>query len=603
MADTSKSPKHSDEPADPAASVDEADTESTSADAPVPAKKKLHAVVAGGLVGKLKHFGRAYWAKKKWTLPVSVIVLVALILAVPFTRYQVLGLFLKEDVSVAVTDSVSHKPVSSAVVAIAGVSTKTDGSGKAKVRVRVGNSTLTLSKQYYTDTSEKVLVSLSKSHNSFNVAIVATGRQVPIVVTNKITGKGVSGAVVKVLDTEAKTDTSGKAVIVLPTKSSTQSATISASGFNDLSAKIQITDQVVSANTFSITPSGKVYFLSKLSGTIDVVKTNLDGSDRQTVLGGTGNEDDAGTVLLASRDWKYLALLSVRTAGGKAELNLINTSTDQLSNIDKGDANFDLVGWDNDNFIYTVYRNSVQNWQPDQQSIKSFNAQNGNLLTLDNTDASGSNIYTEKYQTYDTGSIHFLGSTVLFSKNWHQYYSYLSAPGQQNSIYAISPDGSNKKTITSIDAGASWFGGIIQYKPNQLLVQTSSSQGGDAAYFTIDGNLNYATADDSSAAQDFSNPYPTYLLSPSGNQTFWSESRDGKNTLLVGDQNGDSAKSIATLSEYQQYGWYSDNYLLISKNGSELWIMPVSGGTPLKVSDYHKPVRSYFGYGGGYGGF
>ena len=74
------------------------------------------------------------------------------------------------------------------------------------------------------------------------------------------------------------------------------------------------------------------------------------------------------------------------------------------------------------------------------------------------------------------------------------------------------------------------------------------------------------------------------------------------NTLFIGDSSGGSGKQIATLSDYDTYGWYTDDYLLVSKNGSELYIMPVSGGTPIKISDYNKPAQNFNGYGGGYGG-
>ena len=99
--------------------------------------------------------------------------------------------------------------------------------------------------------------------------------------------------------------------------------------------------------------------------------------------------------------------------------------------------------------------------------------------------------------------------------------------------------------------------------------------------------------------------YNTYLVSPSGNSTFWSESRDGKNSLFIGDSVGGNAKQIASASDYQTYGWYSEDYLLASKNGSELYILASDGvkkdSEALKITDYHKPVISYPGYGG-YGG-
>ncbi|HEX5447612.1 MAG TPA: hypothetical protein VFW90_00160, partial [Candidatus Saccharimonadales bacterium] len=92
-------------------------------------------------------------------------------------------------------------------------------------------------------------------------------------------------------------------------------------------------------------------------------------------------------------------------------------------------------------------------------------------------------------------------------------------------------------------------------------------------------------------------------LSPSGGQTFWSEQRDGKNTLFLGDGNAQNGKTIANLSDYSPYGWYTNNYLLVSKNSSELYVMAKSGSSsPVKISDYHKPQQTFYGYGGGYGG-
>jgi hypothetical protein len=74
--------------------------------------------------------------------------------------------------------------------------------------------------------------------------------------------------------------------------------------------------------------------------------------------------------------------------------------------------------------------------------------------------------------------------------------------------------------------------------------------------------------------EKFNKSYPTFLISPTGDNTFWYEARDGKNSLFVGDSRGDKGNEVATLSEYTPYGWYSDGYILVSKNGSELYILP-----------------------------
>lgn len=78
---------------------------------------------------------------------------------------------------------------------------------------------------------------------------------------------------------------------------------------------------------------------------------------------------------------------------------------------------------------------------------------------------------------------------------------------------------------------------------------------------------------------------------------------DGKNNLTVRDQNGQDAETIALESDYSPYGWFTDDYLLVSKSSSELHVMAADGsGQAFKISNYYKPQVSYRGYGGGYGG-
>jgi hypothetical protein len=138
------------------------------------------------------------------------------------------------------------------------------------------------------------------------------------------------------------------------------------------------------------------------------------------------------------------------------------------------------------------------------------------------------------------------------------------------------------------------------YEPDGLYVGWSLGGGGTQYYDYENGKVSQDTSMTDSQFENLS--YATFLLSPSGNGTFWAEPRDGKNTLLTGDANAQSPKQIVRLSDYNAYGWYTDNYLLVSKNSSELYVMPVAGGTPLKITDYYKPAINYNGYGGGYGG-
>jgi hypothetical protein len=556
-----------------------------------------------------------FWVRKKLSIPITIL-LIGLILAVmPFTRYPIFGLFLSQDYSIKVIDSDNGQPVSNAKVSLGSSDGATDANGEAKLKSKVGSRLLKIEKKHYESTEQKVTVPLTRSEGVYRfVKIKATGRQVPVAVKNKLTGQAVAGAVIKVADSESTTGEDGQAVVVVPAGIDKLEATLSSPGHNQVTATVKVSEAVLPENEFKLTPSGKVYFLSKLSGKIDVVKTDLDGSNRQTVLAGTGKEEEAGTVLLASRDWKYLALLSRRDGGENSKLFLIDTQAgDQVTTMDEGDASFDLTGWADHYFAYKVTRKKVDNWQGKKYALKTYNADTKKIVLLDETQGSGdasNNIYEEINWVYN------IGSELIYFKSWSAYkqsgsYTFPELGVKQTKVVSIQTDGSNRKDLKSFDLSVdvpyytytstpySSYSHVL-YEPKEVFFGLYA-YGGSATFYKLEGTQ---VKEDSEAKEFFDGgkAYPTYLISPDGTKSFWAESRDGKNTLFIGDSSGASGQEVAKLSEFSHYGWYTQDYLLVTKNGSELFIMSAAGGEPFKISDYHRPAINYYGYGGGYGG-
>ena len=563
---------------------------------------------ASGL-SRWQRFRGWYGAHKKRSIPLSVLATVLLLLAIPATRYPLAGLVLKKGFTIAVFDTTTISPVSGASVSSGSITALTNGSGEAVLHgIKVGPHQFSVTKKYYQDKQISAVVPLFHEKNSPKIPFTATGRQVKVMVKNVVSGKSLPDVGIKVLDITAKTDKDGKALLVLPAGAVSQKATVGLAGFNSVDVTIKVSDTSVAENNFTITPAGKVYFLSKQSGKIDVVKSNLDGSARETVLAGTGREDNQNTVLLAGRDWKYLALLSRRDSN-LPKLYMIETAGDKVTAVDEGNATFSLIGWSNANFVYQVDRIGYQLWQPKAHALKSYNAADKKITLLDETDAQGSNNFDYNYENFS--GVYIVGQRVIYSKSWYSTYSNnVSLNDNRLGIYSISAAGtggrSTHKTF-GYTSNQSTYLQSFPYKPDQVDYQVVEKSG-DPKYFVY---ANGQVSEKPSIKTDFDNylngsQYNTYLASPSGNSTFWSESRDGKNSLFVGDAVGGNAKQIATLSDYQTYGWYSEDYLLASKNGSELYILASDGikkdSDALKITDYHKPVLSYPGYGGGYGG-
>jgi hypothetical protein len=536
----------------------------------------------------------------KWIyIPVGTVVVAGLLAAIPFTRYAIAGMFLQQSFAVRVLDADTSKPISSATVKLAGTQAVTDSKGQVTLRTKVGQGTLEVTKKYYRTTSQAVLVPIKKPIKPLDVKLKATGRSVPIKVLNKISKKPVENVTVKTEGTEAKTDKSGAAIIVVPADKKEVQATLSGNGFNSLEVTLQVTSDSVPANNFEITASGKIYFLSNKSGKLDLVKSDLDGSNRQVVLAGTGKEDRFNTILLASRDWKNIALLSKRDGGEYAKLFLVETNNDKVTTMDEGEATFDVYGWSGDRFVYKVTRTKIKPWEAKYQALKSYSASAKKITTLYETNAEGS-LGNYAYEWIE--GVYVLDQDVLYTKPWSWTgYDASIFQGKQGSLNSVRADGSQKKTIKNfpvayINSRAADFGEIyISYNESDK----------DKVEEYHDGKVTSTTL----SLQDFSNDsYPFYSVSPSGKKTLWSDFRDGKYVFFVGDEKGGNGKQIGESEDYNVYGWYSDDYILVTKKGSEMHILPsdgLSGGgvdASIKVSDYYKPNYTNRGFGYGYGG-
>jgi len=303
---------------------------------------------------------------------------------------------------------------------------------------------VSISKQYYTTASQSILVGL-RSSAGLTLRLVATGRQVPVTVVNKLTGLPLANAEIKVLNTSAKTDTHGKMIIVLPTTAAQDNGSVALSGYNTSDVKVEVTSAVVAANTFALTPSGSIYFLSNEHGTIDVVKVNLDGSDRQTVLAGTGKEDASNTVLLASRDWQYLVLKAQRDSAQPA-LYLIDTANDKTSEFDSGNANFNLIGWYGHGLIYDETKNNVATSQAGHELFKSYDAERGQLNQLDQNQVAGD---ANNYAYQGFYNFYLLNNQVAYNTQWYAVGT-ADLSSKTDTIRAITLERSGQKRLSGL---------------------------------------------------------------------------------------------------------------------------------------------------------
>lgn len=529
-------------------------------------------------------------SKKTIAWLVVVALLVGVVSAVPFLRYGFFGMFIKKQVVLTIVDADNQKPVSDAKVALGRFDSRSDSKGKVVINgVPVGEYNLKIEKKNYETVESSHTVTLLAKPENTTRPVKATGRTLTVNVKNYVNDKVISNASIDFEGSTAKSDETGVAHVVLPAIDDEQSGTVRADGYvaKDVSVTIEKNgDKILDVK---LAPEGKVYFLSKRTGKINVMSSNLDGSDQAVVVEGTGRELDNETSLISSPDWQKVALIA-RRDGDRPKLYVYDGI---LKQIDDRSVGFDPIGWVGSKFFYRASDYNLNYWQTNTQQIISYDVNSGNRVVVDKNEATG-NDYEHATQRISLAVVQ--NKKVVYAKCW-QYSSYYT--GEKNrpvSIISVSAD-NNRIVVKEFSAEGDTYCDTKLSKPGVALFRFSKGNDGD--YYQYDGN---SVSKTQSSDGEYYNTVVSYLSSPDNSKVFWTEGRDGKNVVFVASPNLSDTKEVST-GEYVAYGWFGNDYVLYSKSGSELFIAPAGAKLDgkLKITDYHKAMF-YPGFGGGYGG-
>lgn len=507
---------------------------------------------------------------------VLLLLIVAVIVAVPMTRYAALGFVLKKPVTITVVDDTTGKPVSDATVHFARADAKTDSKGVATItEMSVGDHPLSVEKKYYTSYDGSYTVPIMTSAAT-TVRLKATGRLATITVKNSVSDAPVEGATIAVGDTTAVTDAQGVASIAVALTTADQPGRVSLAGYNDAAFTVTTKD-VAPSVAVNLVPAGKVYFLSNRNATYDVMSSNVDGSAAEVLLAGTGREAPYELRLQVAPSRATLAYLAKRDTAGSA-LYMIDAATKALAKVDDS-ANINPVGWADKVFYYTTFGNDAG--VSGRGKIKQYDETTKKVTEIDATQIA-----------YDQGAavergfsqIVLTGNRAYYVRCWSSAVYGAISISQKADMVTIA-DG-KLVTLKTVDQAKAGYCSALVKKPNLLYFSVANTyNGADSQYFRYQVGKNVDVAQLSEA--DFISPV-TYLTSPNAQQTFWTETRDGKPMSFVGNANGDNARQTGGGDAFSAYGWLNDEYLLYSKNNNEIYIMAATGqGGMHKVTDYY----------------
>jgi hypothetical protein len=502
------------------------------------------------------------------------------IFSVPYTRYKILGYVITKNVSLSITDSITKDQVSNVSVFVNGRKYSTSSAGTVSFNLGVGPHQIQVSKAYYKSYEDKLFVGFF-SNTKQNIKLLPTGRQLTIKLLNIITNQPISGGSISYQGVFSKSNLLGVANLVIPDKENTDNIIVNARGYNQTNLAVK-TDNKNLNETLNLVPSGTIYYLKQINGIMDVVGSNLDGSNPKIILNGTGNENVGNSFLYPSPDWKNLVLITNRS-GSNQSIYTVNPSNSQIKEIDSSTGNINPIGWYNDQFIYQNEGSYNTEFNPGNNQIKSYNEESNQLNVVDQSQVQGSQP-SFVYQDFSTPKI--IGNQLLYISQWYQSSSYIGAI-PSNTLKIASLDNYSIKNILSKSQTSGNILQIIQPYPNSAYIETYNSLNNSASIYQYsNGSLSLDNAPN--AFNNFQNLInQTTTLNPSGTKTAWSVLQNGSPVVFVGNQNGTNQTEINNLKGYSFVAWYNDQYMLVSKN-NKLYVNSITGNAnkPVLVGSF-----------------
>lgn len=421
-----------------------------------------------------------------WIVLLVIIIIVAAICAVPKTRAMLLNAaHVKGTLTVTVMDTAIHGPLSGVNVQVGTLAATTNSEGKATISgLKLGSQSVTLEKTAFAPVTKSVFLGWKTGAES-TVSMQLTGTEYILKVVDGLSGLPVSGAQATSGSSAAQGNDSGGVALAIAKGTAGTPVTVAAEGYKD--AKVQLPQSPSQPVAVKLTPTGSDVFVEREAGTYNVYKVDLDGQNKQLLLAGTGRETSHMN-LVVSPDGRYAALVSTRDnqrdkAGYLLDtLTLIDVRTGKTESIDHA-QDIQVVGCSGFQVVYTAL-------QPDVAA----------------TSASRYELYSYSTKTQKRTEITHVNdfNDVVMSRGVIYYATAGQQGGASTGVFAIRPDGSQKRQLLAADVtnifhtgydqflfatGKQWYAYKVGEVPGDTKpTPTNSTYSGTERLYVEDGN-------------------------------------------------------------------------------------------------------------------
>jgi hypothetical protein len=404
---------------------------------------------------------KRFW-RNKWVRSAILLVILAGIsaaLATPSSRYFILNTAgVRSSSSLTVIDGATRLPLKGVEVSIGGQQKETDSEGVAKFSdLRLGPTQLEIKQIGFEEVDRKVVIGWGS--NPFgNVPLAATGVKYVIEVRDYLSEKPIEGVEATDGQSTAVSDKDGK--ITLTRESSVvvqDGVSLSKAGYR--LEKVTLEEDPEKTTKAALVLARKTVFVSRDSGKYDVVKSDIDGKNREVLLAGTGNEN-SNISLVSSPDGSRVALVSTRDGKRDSDgfllssLVLINTENGNRTTIAEA-SQIQLIDWVGGTRL--VFQQTSSGSSEARYTVVSYNYENNRREQL---------VSASKFN-----SVMAVQGVIYYA-----VAADLSNPSQQTGLFRVNPDGEGKQRLIEDELST-----VLRASYNTLNAQDT-----DGTWYTYD---------------------------------------------------------------------------------------------------------------------
>lgn len=509
---------------------------------------------------KIKAFFHAWWSNPKarnTTLIALALILVGL-LVFPTTRYLFLNTAgIRSKASVTVLDSSTQQPLKNVQVGVGGQSGQTDEKGYAKLeKVKLGATHLVIKKRAFATIDKKIVIGWG-SNPLEQSKLEPSGVQYTFIVKDFLSDKPVEKAEAVSGESSAFSDKDGKIVLTLDkSEADADEAIIKAKNYRDEKRPL---DDTKADQSIKLVPSHKHSFVSKRSGKFDVYKIDVDGSNEQVVLAGSGAERDDIT-LAPHPTANLVSVVSTRDNQRNKDgfllsaLNLVNLDTNKVLTIAHAER-VEVVGWANGRFVYVQIIAGASANSPKRYRLMSYNPENE--------------------ENKELAAANYFNDIILIANKIYYAPSSAYQTANEANLFKVDPDGGNKQIVFNKEV---WNIFRTDYEKLTLAVQQD--------WYEYDL---MAQKQPNKIVPPANPKTRVYIANAENKKSIWIDERDGKGALLLYDQENKKESTLKSQSGLKYpVSWVSEDTLVYRINTEQEtadYVLNISGGEPKKIRD------------------